>query len=520
MKTTNKILGFILMAMAMVFASCSGDNGDVPPEPELLVDFEQMKESAVQEFINYAKVPRPGYHLDKARAYLKSVADANGWRWERDEYGSCWIDVPATMGYEHFPNVILQGHMDMVCAVAEGETHDIYNEVGTPVRVGNLLRGEHINLGADNGIGVGMMLAIIKSEAGHGPIRCLFTADEDQGLDGAANLDASTINADFLISLDGECYGQVYRSSAGGATSYISEEFDRASTIEGQQKMIVNIMGLRGGHSGININDHRLSGAVMTIDIIKTIGASHDVSLICFNSGTADNAIPTNAHLEMAINTAEAETVKSEIQTVIDAFATEYPEEKVSSEIKVSDIDPDDYVCERTATSTLIELFKGLSYGAFEFSNIDPNHVVKSCNISPLLLDKGAFGVTLMYRSDYMNWIEEQEDYYANLAAGLGLNHDLLLSYPAWFSETEYPMVKMLKGYYSEAIGTTVTDYMTQGGIEAGYFIRLNPNLQITCFGPQIDNAHTINETLHIDHVKSVLYATVKTIQSLDKLKK
>lgn len=515
---------FLLLALSVVammcITSCSDDNGNNLPQPEPPVDFEQMKESAIREFINYAKNPRAGYHLDQARAYLKSVAEANGWKWERDAYGNCWIDVPATKGYEHFPNVILQGHMDMVCAVAEDEIHDILTEVGTPVREGNFLRGEHINLGADNGIGVGMMLAIIKSEAGHGPIRCLFTADEDQGLDGAASLDASTINADFLISLDGEEKGQVYRSSAGGGTSLISGRLDEASTVEGLKKLTVNIKGLRGGHSGRDIADHRLSASVMVIDIVKTISSSHNISLISFMSGTADNAIANNAILEIAVNVAEATAVENEIIAVINDFATEYPEEDVVSSVKASDIETDDYVCDSSATPSMVALFEGLSYGPFEFSSIIPNHVTKSCNISPLILLDGIFSVELMYRSDYEDWLEEQQEYYEELADGLKFDHEVLMTYPAWFSETEYPMVTMLKEYYSEAIGTMVTDYMTQGGIEAGYFVRLNPNLQLTCFGPQIDDAHTINETLHIDNVKSVLYATVKTIQNLDKLKK
>ncbi|MBQ0049299.1 MAG: M20/M25/M40 family metallo-hydrolase, partial [Bacteroidales bacterium] len=518
MKMTKTLLALALMATAMGMSSCCDDNMGTTSQPETVIDFEQMKESAVQEFLNYAKVPRPGYQLDKARAYLKAVADENGWKWERDEYGSCWIDVPATKGYEHFPNVILQGHMDMVCASAEGETHDYYNEVGIPVREGDLLRGEHINLGVDNGIGVGMMMAIIKSDAGHGPIRCLFTADEDQGMEGAESLAATTINANYLISLDGEGKAEVLKSSSGGGNIRISNSFERASTVEGQKKITVIIKGLRGGHSGLDIGDHRLSAIVMGIKILSTISTAHGLALIGFDSGIADNAIANKATLEIAVNSTEVETVKSEIQTVVDDFAKEYPEENIVFEANISEITAEDYVCESSVTPKLVGLLNGLKYGPVEFSKTYPNHVATSCNISPLLLKDGEFAVISLYRSDFMDWLDSQETYYSNLADEWGFDFKLLASYPAWFSETEYPMVTMLKKHFSEALGFPVKDSMTHGGLEPGYFLRLNPNLQITCLGPQIDNAHSINETLHIEDIKPLLVAVVKTIQNLDKV--
>lgn len=124
-------------AMLFFFAGCSKENTEI--EIPVKIDYTKLTEKAIEEFLNFAQVPRPDYHLDAARAYLKDYAQSHGWEWHRDEYGNCWFDVPATRGMESAPKTILQGHMDMVCAVAEGESLDVLKDVGTPVRDGDLL---------------------------------------------------------------------------------------------------------------------------------------------------------------------------------------------------------------------------------------------------------------------------------------------------------------------------------------------------------------------------------------------
>lgn len=508
-------LSFILTAAFFLLGiAVSCEKQPVNP-PHHDVDYDQLTENSVKEFLEFAKTPRPGFHLDGARSYLKSFAEKNGWQWNRDEYGNCWFDVPATKGYEQFPNFILQGHMDMVCDAAPGEKLDFLKDVGTPHREGNLIWGEHMNLGADNGIGIGMMLAFVTSDIGHGPVRCLFTADEEVGMYGAASLDASTINSKYLVSLDGEQKGQLYRGCAGSITAQVSHKFESEGAKDGFSKLTVKISGLKGGHSGREIQNHRLSASVMTIKILNRLFELYGALAMEINCGSVSNGIANATEISVAVKSSDSQAALSQIQGIIDDFAKEYPEEKIEQTLDVSDIVPGDYVCPSSGMETILNVLKELKYGVIE---IEGNHVTKSSNIAPVSLKGGEFTVSSMMRSDYNEWLLEQIDFYLALGESLKVNSDVTSGNPAWYSPTIYPMVAMLKGFYREALGHDIEDYKSQGGVEPSYFCQLRPDLQVTCFGPEINNAHTSKETLHIEAVPPVLKAIVQTLQHINEL--
>ena len=502
----------IAIMSLLALASCQQQDSPVHDGD---IDYESLKENSVKEFLAFARNPRPSHSMEKPREYLKAFAEENGWSWHRDEYGSCWFDVPATEGYRNYPNVILQGHMDMVCASAEGETHDYLKEVGTPHREGDLIRGEHINLGVDDGIGVGMILAIAKSDIGHGPLRCLFTADEETGLFGAANLSPSTINSDYLISLDAEMSAYVDISCAGSVTLHFEDDLEAAGQLPDKSRVTVEISGLRGGHSGIEINNHRLSAGVMIIDMLGRLIDSYEVNAVGIDAGTANNAILTGAELAVAVNPSDEEGVRALLLETIGDYAEEYPDETIIYSISSSAIGSSDHPCSARDTRRMHQLLSGLKYGPVE---VRDGHVTKSSNISPIILKDCRFSVNSLMRSDYNEWLDEQARYYVPFAGSLGMAGSIFTQCPAWYCEHTYPMVSMLKGYYSAAIGGTVADYMSQAGLEPAYFSRIRPDLQIACIGPQIDNAHTIVETLHIDTLVPVLKATVQTIQHINEL--
>ena len=484
-----------------------------PPQSE--PDYDQLTENAVKEFLGFARTPRPGFHLDKAREYIKAFAQKNGWQWNRDTYGNCWFDVPATKGYEKYPNFILQGHMDMVCDAAPGEKLDFLKDVGTPHREGNLIWGERMNLGADNGIGVGMMLAIVTSDIGHGPVRCLFTADEEVGMHGAANLEVSTINSKYLVSLDGEQKGQLYRGCAGAITLQVSDKIENDGAKDGLSKVTIGISGLKGGHSGRDIQDHRLSASVMTIKILDKLYEMFGARVMNINCGAVHNGIANNTEFSVAVKSSDTQAVLSQIQEIIDAFAVEYPKEKIERNLAAGEIGPEDYVCPSSGMEKILNVLKKLKYGVIE---IEGNHVTKSSNISPISLKDGEFSVKSLMRSDFNEWMLEQADYYLALGDSLKVKADVASGNPAWYSPTIYPMVAMLKGFYAEALGHNIVDYRSQGGVEPSYFCQLRPDLQVTCFGPEINNAHTSKETLHVEDVPAVLKATVLTLQHINEL--
>lgn len=502
----------VTFLLSGIVISCQKPS-EFPTQPEL--DYEQLTENSVREFLKFAKTPRPGFHLDKAREYLKDFAEENGWQWVRDSYGNCWFDVPATKGYENYPNFILQGHMDMVCDAAPGVMLDFRKDVGTPHREGNLIWGEHMNLGADNGIGIGMILAIVTSDVGHGPLRCLFTADEEVGMYGASSLEPGTLNSKYLISLDGEQKGMLYRGCAGSITVHFSSSFVSADVRDGLSKVTVKISGLKGGHSGREIQNHRLSASVVTIKILDRLSELFGARVMNINCGSVDNGIAANTELSVAVKSSDSQAALSQIQEIIDAFAEEYPEETIERKLDISDIGFWEHVCLSSETETIIHILKELKYGVLEK---DGDHVTKSSNIAPILLKDGSLIANSMMRSDYNEWLVQQMAYYLSIGDESEVTCDIKSGNPAWYSPTIYPMVAMLKGFYAEALGHNIVDYRSQGGVEPSYFCQLRPDLQVTCFGPEINNAHTSKETLHVEDVPAVLKATVLTLQHINEL--
>lgn len=493
-------------------SACASDHDTVTAEKA--IDYNQLTEQTLSHYLDFVKTPRPGFHLDKARDYLKGFADARGWKWSRDDYGNCWIDVPATKGYESYPTLILQGHMDMICDVAEGETMDVNTQVGTPHREGDKIWGDHINLGADDGIGVAIALTIADSKLGHGPLRCLFTADEDCGMFGAEKLDPKALDCDYLIGLDAEQVGEFYISCLGAVTNHFTKQLPRVSSVDGLTKVQVNISGLKGGHSGRNINDQRLSACDMVRTLLDRLSAAHEVSLISLNAGTADNAIANAAEMALAIKTDEAEAVKEKISSVLTEYESEYAEETIHHKVSTADVVASDYVCAPGSTAQVLSVLKELIYGPIEID--ETGYVAKSSNISPLTLRDGAFDVMNMMRSDSNEWLEEQKNKYSTLAKQHGMTYAADNCNPAWTDVKGNKLIDMLKGYYEEAMGQPVEAVRSPGSTEIAFFTQHNPNLQATCIGPTITDAHSIRETLYISTLRPVLQTVVNTMQHIN----
>jgi len=514
----NKRLLFIIFVIALFplgFSSCS-DHLDEPDPTEIdVLFFENVKDDAINEFLSFAEIPRPGFHLDKAREYLRSWADSHGYVWQRDEYGNCWFDVPATQGMEKRSKVILQGHMDMVCAAEEGLSPDFYEEVGTPVFDGDYLYGEGINLGIDNGLGVGIILAMIKADFPHGPLRCLFTADEDQGLLGAMNMDAGTLDTDYLISFDSEEVGFLDAGCAGGFRFSMEKEFVYSELYSEGSKLILTLTGLQGGHSGLDINKNRLSGATILKILLSQAVKTNNAGLISFSSGDAINSIANNLSLELAVSSSQFDSLEQVVNDIIENLRNQYPDEDFSYTLEREEIASSDFICSESATDDLIKLYDILVNGTVEVSDTDPEHVTKSSNISISELHDGQFQVVCMTRSDYEEWLSSEVSRYTMEAENCGMTFTVWGAYPAWNTDANYPLFLELQHYYTEAVGYDVLPMYTQGGIELGVFVKLRTTLQCTCLGPNIEDTHTINERVDLSTIRPVVQGAIKYLMNI-----
>jgi dipeptidase D len=522
----NRVAAMLLAAVCTaVVSSCSDDDsqgGDLTPNEQA---FTSLSDAAVSEFLKFAKIPRIGnnaeqrHNLDQARDYLVSWAKQHNYDVHYDEYPNVWIDVPANNeSMKNFPTVILQGHTDMICASKSGETYDYTKVVGEPYYDGDLLKGRTVNLGADDGVGVGIILAIASSNIAHGPLRLLFTANEDWDMEGAINLAPSVINSDYLICVDEEEIGKVSSGCLGSYDIDFSGTLPEQATSDFAGKAVLEfkLTGLPGGHSGVMIGEHILSAATVTAKIIKDVITPAQGGISYINCGNYPNAISDATTIRFVVAEDKADGCISQIKSIMEAYQAEYSDAAMTYATQKIDSPASEKTAAASANETLNKFFDGVVQGVVERDGT--NTPTKSSNIGTIRVADNKFSSVTMIRSFSNDWLEEEKNRLFQLRSGLGMTGKSNPLYtPAWSVEDGNIFRDTFICYYQENWSTVISE-RAKGSLECAYFVEKRPTLMALAVGPQIDGAHTIDEAVHVSTIKPLLKSIVKMLQNMDKM--
>ena len=290
----------------------------------------ELKPKAVFDyFAEINKVPRPSKHEEKMIAYMQDFAQKHNLAFKTDEAGNVLIAKPATPGMENKETVILQGHMDMVCEKTSDREIDFTNDPIETYIDGEWMRAKGTTLGADDGIGVALAMAILTDNTiKHGPIECLFTRDEETGLTGAFAIQPGFMTGKYLINLDSEDEGEIFIGCAGGVNTEIEFEYYAESIPEGYTAVKVVVDKLTGGHSGDDINKNRANANKLLARFLYQANNKYDLFLCNIDGGNLHNAIPRHAEAVIAIPEAQ----KHEIRSDFNVFAAEIQDEYHTTE--------------------------------------------------------------------------------------------------------------------------------------------------------------------------------------------
>ena len=533
-KQTGKVSAYALAAVGMLaLSACSSEDNltnnantnDFTPSEQTLTN---LADSTISEFLAFAKTPRPGkpdkesHNLDKARDYLVNWAKKHNFTVSYDSQSNVWIDVPANNeSMASFPTVILQGHMDMVCSSKSGETYDYTQVVGEPYYDGDLLKGRKVNLGADDGVGVGMALAIASSNIAHGPLRLLITANEDTDMEGAINLDPSVLNTDYLINIDEEEIGKVSSGCLGSYTVNFEDDLSAKTTTDITRKSVIDftLTGLPGGHSGVKIGEHILSATTVTSEIIKNVitPASGNISYI--NCGKYDNAIADATTMQFVVDEARAEDCVSQIKKIITDYQKEYTDVTLTYNVTKDGSLGSNKMISEGYNATLNKLFEQVKQGVIERDSI--NVPTKSNNIGVVSIMDGKVFIRSMFRSYFTEWLESEKTRLLTVRTELGMtgnSGDNMYYVPAWSVASDNKFRDKFLEYYKENYPKAFTE-RAYGGLECGYFVQKRSTLNAISVGPQVDNAHTIDEAVHVSTIKPLATTIVKMLQNIDAFK-
>ena len=476
---------------------------------------EEIIAYVVENFERLAAVPRPSHHEEKIGAFFMNWAKEQGFSPVQDEVGNIMFDVPATEGMESLPLCILQGHMDMVVAVADGKTFDPVNDPITIVwdRTANTLTADGTSLGADDGSGCLLIMAAAQGKIAHGPLRIFITVNEEDGMDGAFNMSADWLKgAKYLINIDNEAAGEVLVSSAAGDAVELSGSLTYGDA-KGDMAITIELSGLPGGHSGIEIDKGRPNALIELANCLKSLDTyGVEWELASFEGGTAANAIPSKAVCTIVINSADREKYVQATESFCDTLKESCP----TGLFKSDEEETIPKTVSREQRDAAIRFMTGVINGVYTMSADMEGLVESSSNFGIFRLNAdGVYGVTNV-RSSSAAKETEICDAQVALAKECGYEVEVGKRSDAWPVDPNSRLVELAKTVYRELTGKDINVIAIHAGLECGTFKILSPEVDMISIGPDIHDPHSINETLFLDSIPETWRLLEGILASLD----
>ena len=463
--------------------------------------------SVFEQFAKINSIPRPSKREEKMIEYLTEWGRSHGLDTRVDETGNVIIRKPATKGYEDRKTVILQSHMDMVCDKLVDIDFDFDRDAIQTYVDGEWLRAKGTTLGADDGIGCAIELAILEADdVEHGPLECVFTRDEETGLSGAEGMKSDFMTGDYLINLDSEDEGEIFVSCAGGRNTQAKFTFQREEAPQGSFFLQAQLKGLTGGHSGDDINKKR-ANAIKLLGrfLFQTMNRYEGVRLAQFHSGKLHNAIPRDGLFVIAVPTDVKENVKADWNIFAAQVEDEFHVTDTQMQWSMESADAEPVIDDKTARQFVWAL-QAVDNGIYAICQ-DPelNGMVEtSSNIAAIHTTDSEINILSSQRSNVMSNLDNMCATFRatfQLAGAEAWSSD---GYPAWKMRAESHLRDTVVECYKELFGREPIVRGIHAGLECGLFSERYPQLDMVSFGPTLRGVHSPDECLHIPTVQMV----------------
>lgn len=459
-----------------------------------------------EQFAKINTIPRPSKHEEKMIEYLKEFGKEHHLETKVDETGNVLIRKGATPGYENRKTVILQSHMDMVCDKLVDLNFDFSKDAIQTYVEGEWMHAKGTTLGADDGIGDAIELAILASDdIEHGPIECVFTRDEETQLTGAMGMKAGFMTGDYLINLDSEDEGQIFVSCAGGRSTIATFDFVKEDAPKGYFFMKASIKGLNGGHSGDDIDKKRANAIKVLARFLYNEMQKTDVRLASFNSGKLHNAIPRDGRVVFAVSEEAKETVKADWNIFQSQVEDEFHVTDTNMEFSLESCEAEKVIPAQIGKN-IISSLQAVDNGVFAITqDKELNGMVEtSSNVAAVKTTDTQLEVLSSQRSNVMSNLDNicntvKAAY--ELAGAKVITTD---GYPAWKMNPNSKLVKISVDAYKKLFHKDPIVRGIHAGLECGLFSERYPNLDMVSFGPTLRGVHTPDECLHIPTVQMV----------------
>ena len=456
-------------------------------------------------FSEISSIPHGSHHTKEISDYLVGFAEQQGLDWVQDDANNVIISKRASAGFENAEPIALQGHIDMVLAKEPDKDIDLLTQPVTIIRDGDWLSADGTTLGADNGIAVAMMLAVLESETvTHPYLECIFTSDEEVGLIGASAIDLSKLRSRRLLNLDSEEEGVFCAGCAGGA-ELVCKMPAKTKNRPGRVFRI-KVRGLRGGHSGAEIHIGSANGNVLMGRMLRTLYKEFPFNLIRIDGGDADNAVPTGAKAAVLFSLKES---RGKIEDLAAAAAEEMKQEYAVTDpgmewiFEWEDVNLVKSVSKKN-TDSFLQYLMAVPNGVTHMSPVISGMPQTSLNLWIVRTEEEAFRLEFMVRSGVNSQTAYLADRLICITDGFGGKAKVRSSYPAWEYRNDSPFRDLAVKTYKSLTGKEPGVEVIHAGLECGILSGKLEGLDCISTGPDLENVHTVRERMKISSVESV----------------
>ena len=462
-------------------------------------------------FEHFAKInqsPRPSKNEEHMIEYLKEFGKSHNLETIVDETGNVLIRKPATPGYENCETIVLQSHMDMVCDKLVDVDIDFFKDPIQTYIDGDWMKAKGTTLGADDGIGCAIELALLDSnDIEHGPIECVFTRDEETGLTGAHGMKAGFMTGNMLITLDSEDEGLIFVSCAGGQTTHATFEFKREEAPAGYFFLKLALKGLNGGHSGDDIEKKRANAIkilarFLYLEMEKLNG---NVRLASFNSGKMHNAIPRDGQVVFAVKNEDKEQVRADWNVFASEVEDEFHVTEQSMHFAMESTEPT-LVIEKNVADKFVMALQAVDNGPLTYCQDEAIAwmVETSSNVASVATNEDNIEIVASQRSNVMSNLENMTNTVKAAFQLAGAKISVGDKYPAWKMRADSKLTDLAVKSYEKLFHKEPKVKGIHAGLECGLFSERYPELDMVSFGPTLRNVHTPDESLYIPTVQMV----------------
>ncbi len=459
-----------------------------------------------KHFDQLCLIPRPSHHEQGVIHYIENFADSLGLGHEIDPAGNLIVRKNATAGMENCKGIIIQGHMDIVAQKENALEHDFEKDPIQPYIDGNWVTAKGTTLGADNGIGVAMALAVLEStELSHPAIEALFTVNEECGMSGALGLQPGYLKGDWLLNIDTEEEGELYVGCAGGKDIVISYPFEYVKAPDNTTAFELIVGRLKGGHSGVDIHLNRANANKLTNQYISEGLQTGGLYIASFDGGSLRNAIPRDATTKILIENSRIADFTSLAENLTKRLRQQY--RNIDADILISLKPSEQQVDAVIATDSLkkfIEVIEKCPDGVDSWIKDLPDVVETSDNLARVLTRGNIIDVEISARSSVEQERERLSHQIKSLFENIGAKVKFGNTYPGWKPEMNSELLKLTRKIYKDCFGKEAGVKVIHAGLECGVLGAVYPQWEMISFGPTITGAHSPDECCNIKDVEKV----------------